>query len=197
MNFEQLLNKRKIEMRKENMRILRENIDSADVKVKITNHAKRFDNMFSYEEIKEQILTNDLTASLFCKDPSKQNIAETYGLELLKLKKLSSQGKNCIRFSPTGEIVHTSTGNTKSADTIYKDAYTTMKYTEEDGGAQDNQKRDVIEFLEKGSKKYKVCAILDGPYWKKGREELKELFKDNPNVVAITSIDEILGLKEE
>lgn len=196
MNFEQLLNKRKIEMRKENIRILRKEIDTSDVKVKIENHAKRFDYMFSPGEIREQILTNDLTASLFCKDPAKQNIAETYGLKLLKLEKLSSRGKNCIRFSSTGEIVHTSSGNTKSADTIYNGAYTTMKYTEEDGGAQDNQKRDVIEFLEKGSKQHKVCAILDGPYWTKGREELKNLFKNNTNV-TITSIDEILGLKEE
>ena len=197
MNFEQLLNKRKIEMRKENMQILRQEIDTADVKIKIENHAKRFDYMFSPSEIREQILTNDLTASLFCKDPSKQNIAETYGLELLKFDKLPSSGKKCIRFSSTGEIVHTSSGNTKSADTIYNGAYATMKYTDEAGGAQDNQKRDVIEFLEKGSKKNKVCAILDGPYWEKGREELKKLFKNNSNVVAITSIDEILGLKEE
>lgn len=196
MTFSQLLNQQKIKMRKENITLLRKNINTADTEFKLQNHIKRFGYMFSIDEIKEQIIKNDLVASLFCKDPSKQNIAEEYGLQLLKLQKLPASGKNCIRFSPTGEIVHIASGNTKSADTIYNGYYTTMKYTEETGGAQDNQKRDVIEFLEKGSKQHKVCAIVDGSYWNTGRKELKNMFKDNPNVL-ITSIDEILNLKEE
>ena len=196
MKFAQMLNERKIEMRKENINILRKEINSNDVIKKINNHIERFGNIFTTEDIKNQILSNDLIASFFCKDPSKQNIAEIYGLELLKLKKLPSQGKNCIRFSISGDIVHEASGNTKSADTVYNNAYTTMKYTEEEGGAQDNQKHDVIEFLEKGSKKYKVCAILDGTYWDKYRKDLKKIFKNNSNVI-ITSIDEILKLQEE
>lgn len=107
-------------------------------------------------------------------------------------KKLPANGKNCIRFTSTGEIVHTATvGVSKSADFLIDGIYYTQKYTMESGGAQNNQYHDVIEFLEKGSISHKVGAILDGFYWENGyRDTLINHFCDNNNVV-ILSMDDI------
>ena len=67
----------------------------------------------------------------------------------------------------------------------------TQKYTEGEGGAQDNQRNDVIDFLKRGSIKHKVMAVVDGDYWdSKYKAILIEEFKDNPNV-KITSVTEL------
>ena len=79
---------------------------------------------------------------------------------------------------------------TKSADFILKGYYATQKYTDGEGGAQDNQRNDVIDFLKRGSIKHKVAAIVDGPYWDKYRPILREEFASNPNV-WITSVTEL------
>lgn len=67
----------------------------------------------------------------------------------------------------------------------------TQKYTMEAGGAQDNQRNDVIDFLRRGSIAHKVGAILDGDYWDKERNTLRALFQNNPNV-WITSMSKLV-----
>ena len=76
MNFIELVEQRKIEARKQNILEVRKDIDKSWVKDKINNHIQRFDGMFSAEDVRKQILENDLVASMFAKDPSKQNITE-------------------------------------------------------------------------------------------------------------------------
>lgn len=190
MNFIEYVEQKKKEARIANIAEVRADIDKDWVITKIQNHIESFNGLFTYEEIKNGILTNDIIASKFCKDPSKQNISENIAAEILQLKKLPASGKNAIRFNDAGEIVSTASGNTKSADFLYKGYYATQKYTSENGGAQDNQKNDVIDFLKRGSISHKVAAIVDGKYWEKHMKELKELFVNNPNVL-ITSISEI------
>lgn len=190
MNFTAYVEQKKVEARKQNIEEVRNDIDKAWVKEKIMNHMTAFDGLFSYDEIKNEILTNDLVASKFCKDPGKQNISENLAGEVLKLKKLPASGKNCIRFNDNGDIVATSTGNTKSADFILDGYYATQKYTMGEGGAQDNQRNDVIDFLKRGSIKNKVAAIVDGDYWDKYKSELIAQFANNPNVL-ITSVTEL------
>ena len=192
MNFTELVENKKIEMRLNNIKELRNDIDKQWVKEKIENHILKFKGLFTYDEIKKEILSSNLVASMFCKDPSKQNISEKLAEEVLGVKKLPASGKNCIRFNSNGEITSISNGNTKSADFIYKEYYATQKFTMEEGGAQDNQRNDVIDFLTRGSINYKVAAIVDGKYWDKYRPILIEQFKNNPNVL-ITSVTEILG----
>ena len=192
MNFIELVENKKVEMRLTNIKELREDIDKPWVKEKIQNHVLNFKGIFTYDEIKNAILENDIVASKFCKDPSKQNVSEKLAIEVLGVEKLPASGRNCIRFNSKGEIVFTSNGNTKSADFIYGEYYATQKFTTEEGGAQDNQRNDVIDFLTRGSISHKVAAIVDGKYWDKYRPILIEQFKDNPNVL-ITSITEILG----
>ena len=192
--FIEIAEERKHFARLENIAELRRTINSRDVVNKIENHMLRFEGVFnSVDDIKNQILTNDLVASLFCKDPSKQNITEKLVAELLNIDKMPVSGKNCVRFNSDGDIVHANNaGVSKSADFYFNDYYITQKYTREEGGAQDNQRNDVIDFLEKGSKKYKVGALVDGEYWNKHRDELKDKFKDNNNII-ILSMDEILN----
>lgn len=161
-------------------------------KKKIENYLQNNPGLFTKEEVEDNILNNDIVASFFCKDPAKQNISEKLCAEILGLTKLPASGKKCIRFNDSGDIVSSSSGNTKSADFFIDGAYATQKYTLSFGGAQDNQKNDVIDFLKRGSIKYKVAAILDGEYWDKYRPQLISLFQNNPNV-RITSITELTG----
>lgn len=191
MNFTAYIENIKKEARLNNIKELREQIDEDWVKEKIKNHVEAFNGIISYEEVREGILNNIVIASKFCKDPSKQNISEKAAIELLKVKKLPQSGMKSIRFNDNGDIVHTATGNTKSADFMLGEYYATQKYTNEAGGAQDNQRNDVIDFLKRGSIKNKVAAVVDGKYWDEWKEVLKKEFFNNSNVL-ITSISELI-----
>ena len=191
MNFTKYVENEKAKLRLANIEELRKDIDKPWVQEKIQKHVEAFSSIINEEEVKQGILYNIIIASKFCKDPGKQNISEKLAIEVLKVKKLPSFGKNCIRFTPQGEITAINQGgNTKSADFMLDEYYATQKYTKEMGGSQDNQKQDVRDFLEKGSINYKVAAILDGDYWDYWRPILKEEFKNNSNVL-ITSVTEL------
>lgn len=197
MRFVDYVEKLKLEARKQNIRLVREEIDRPWVKTKINTFITAWDGMWTAEEVKEQILTNDLVAAKFAKDPGRQNIGEVAVNNLLGADK--KLGVNQVRFDATGEMVSgpASAGCSKSADYFLDDGiYYTQKFTTGFGGAQDLAYHDVVEFLEKGSLLYKVGAILDGTYWDSGkRESLKRYFADNPNVV-IVSMDDIKQYEE-
>jgi len=190
--FEDIVVKKEKELRAKNLNELRENLDSSDNTFKIQKYAEKFG--FLAEEIKDRIKSDDLVASFFAKDPSKQNFTEHLVAELLNTKTMPQQGKNCIRFDENGDMCSVKKPNTsKSVDFHINNTYITQKYTRSAGGAQDNQYADVVDFLIKGSKKNKVAAIVDGSYWNEGkRDELKEYFKSNDNV-QILSMDDILN----
>lgn len=197
MKFVDYVEKLKIEARKQNISNVRKEIDSAWVKTKINTFITAWDGMWTAEEVKEQILTNDIVAAKFAKDPGRQNIGEVAVNNLLGADK--KLGVNQVRFDATGEMVSgpAKPGCSKSADYFLDDGiYYTQKFTTGSGGAQDLAYHDVVEFLEKGSILYKVGAILDGTYWSSGkRESLKRYFADNPNVTII-SMDDIKQYEE-
>lgn len=120
-------------------------------------------------------------ASFFAKDPIKQNYTEKIAEDLLGVKHLPNNG---ISFSKEGELCKGCfSDNSKSVDFVRNNTYITQKYTRGNGGSQDNQYRDVIQFLTYGSKRYKVAAYVDGSYYTdEKRNELRKLFADNPNV---------------
>lgn len=194
--FETLVAERKKQLIKDNLDDLQEHLQNPDYQKKIYNFAKKFG--FSIDDVNHAIQDNLFLAACFSKDPSKQNFTEKLVAEVLGVEKLSPAGENCIRFDENGDIVSTNKGNvSKSADFYIDNRYYTQKYTNETGGAQDNQYKDVVDFLVKGSKKHLVGAIVDGAYWTSGHKaKLIEMFKENPNVV-ITSVDELRGLKDE
>lgn len=197
MKFIDYVEKLKLEARKQNIRIVREEVDKSWVKTKINTFITAWDGMWTAEEVKNQILTNDIVTAKFAKDPSRQNIGEVAVNNLLGADK--KLGANQARFNANGEIVSgpAKAGCSKSADYFLDDGmYYTQKFTTGSGGAQDLAYHDVVEFLEKGSLLYRVGAILDGTYWESGkRESLKRYFADNPNVV-IVSMDDIKQYEE-
>ena len=197
MRFIDYVEKLKLEARKQNIRIVREEVDKSWVKTKINTFITSWDGMWTAEEVKEQILTNDIMAAKFAKDPGRQNIGEVAVNNLLGANK--KLGANQVRFDANGEMVSgpAKAGCSKSADYFLDDGvYYTQKFTTGFGGTQDLAYHDVVEFLEKGSLLYRVGAILDGTYWESGkRESLKRYFADNPNVV-IVSMDDIKQYEE-
>lgn len=191
MDFISYIEELKLQQRKNNIEQLRKEINSSWIRDKIRNYQSRFEGLFSEKEIREKIISDDLVASFFCKDPSKQNITEKACEDLLRCKKLPQSGKDTIRFDDNGNITSVALGHTKSADFYYCGYYMTQKYTMEASGAQDNQRNDVIDFLRRGSITHKVGAILDGDYWDKERNTLRALFQNNSNV-WITSMSELV-----
>lgn len=117
MNFTELVELKKIEKRLENIVLVRKEIDKAWVQTKINNHLQKFNELFSYQDIYSQILENDIVASMFCKDPSKQNISENLVASELNVPKLPASGRKCVRFDESGDMVSVNRiGATKSAD---------------------------------------------------------------------------------
>lgn len=194
MNFYEYVEQKKRDQRTVNLNLVRQEINKSWVKTKINNFLNRFLG-FTYEEVRQKILTDDVVAALFAKDPGRQNISEIAAADFLKLvgwKQLPNGGPNSFSFSETGELIQgTSSGGTKTVDFIRGDVYASQKYTMGNGGAQDNQYRDVINFLTLGSKQHKVCAIVDGDFYLKKRDELIKMFANNSNV-AIYSVEDFI-----
>ena len=193
-NFTIMVEQAKKQARQKNLMYARQQIKQRWMQEKIQNYLIRWNYPMSAQEIEEQILTNDIIASFFAKDPTKQNISEKLIAKYLGWELLKQTGPNAIRFNTQGDIVSTKTlGGGKCADFYVYNRYITQKYTGENtGGAQDNQMDDVITFLTNASIKYKCGACVDGWYWDEGghKAQLIEMFKSNPNVI-IFSADEI------
>ncbi len=164
---------------KENIAPLRKQIKYAWAQKKIVNWAEKYG--YDKNEVEQKIMNDDMFAAMFAKDPIKQNYTEKIAEQLLGVKHLAN---TAMSFTENGELVEgCAVNNSKSVDFIKDGVYITQKYTTSTGGAQDNQYRDVIQFLKYGSKKHKVAAYIDGSYYTVAkRTELKRLFASNPNV---------------
>lgn len=89
--FEEMVFNREKQLREENLKELRNNLNDTDVQFKIANYAEK--HGFEAKDIKERIKSDDLVASFFAKDPSKQNFTEKLVAELLNTKTLPQSGK--------------------------------------------------------------------------------------------------------
>jgi len=145
-----------------------------DKKIKNESHKKGY----SYQDILNLIKINEMYASFFAKDPIKQNLAENIQLEVLQnitnVKKLIQHGKKSIRLYDGDIITKSNKVSTKSLDFYDEDneTYYYCKYTKDEGGAQDNQFRDVVIFIqecnkycEKNNNSVKFIALLNGNYY--------------------------------
>lgn len=145
------------------------------------------------EEVFEKIKTDRLFAAYFAIEPGRQNIGEKVFEEYLGVKHLPQKGKGVICFNDKGEQKGTiGVNTTKAVDFIIGGNYLTQKYTGENtGGAQDNQFKDVVQFLNYGSINHKVCACVDGWYWEENgkKQELMEYFRFNKNVIICGADD--------
>ena len=138
--------------------------------IKIKNHADRYGIPLEYLIDKLRYGNEDFFLNTFAVDPSRQNIFEELQLKFVRSlplikdpQKLPAGGNNA-KYIVDGAIVsgsdYNKKGGMKSLDFYwhydFQEAqihfYTTTKYTKDDGGAQDNQRQDVIAFLKEARK---------------------------------------------
>ena len=150
---------------------------------KIKNYCTRYG--MSRAQVVASILTNDIAATAFAKAANRQRTAEKAQLEYMQLErgirveKLPSSGYASLRLQG-GEIVDGFTPrtveSTKTFDAVSDNNHTKdyifQKFTMGAGGAQDNQARDAIRFLDAAHEyvathddRIRFVAILDGDYY--------------------------------
>lgn len=179
-----------------NILLVREQIDNEDFVLKINNHAIKYDR--EYSEVKSKILTDDMYAEIFAKDPAKQNIYEKLAAQYISKINKVSEFRNLPNsakvFVAGGKITSERLNDVKSIDFVFKigdkNIYASHKYIKAtNGGAQDNQYNDIRNFLRNcdkissGNDYY--LAICDGPYFDTKIKVLNEDFGSS-NVKAIT-----------
>jgi hypothetical protein len=160
---------------------------TADIMTKVNNFRARNltaeqRSTTSVEEILQLIKINHVVRAQFRKDTSKQSFDEGCQIEWLKIKypdieKLKTDiGGKCFLdgtiYDITGERPSVAT---KSFDTysLLNNKYSTLKYTSEPGGAQDNQFKDVKNFVSEAVKYFRKSpdakelfeACVDGAYY--------------------------------
>lgn len=176
-----------------NLKTLVKNKDK-NMMEKINNYAKKFD--LDPEFIEYEILhdSNILITNQFVVDPAKQTIDQQTCFEFIKtipyvknIKLLPAGGENAlyIKNGKLGTRNDLDKGNSKSIDLYFeyknKQYYCALKYTKDNGGAQDNQCDDAEDFLENASKSndenIRYLAILDGPYYERPYTRVKNEYK--------------------
>lgn len=139
---------------------------------------------WAFYQVLSAAITDPVAASTLAKQAKRQGVAEIAQQEFLEhrgitVNKLSNIGPDSIRLLD-GELIYGSGSldirATKSMDFICQgnDLMDLIyaKYTEESGGAQDNQAQDVLRFLEEATAyvnthddKVRFVALLDGGYY--------------------------------
>jgi len=160
---------------------------SNELKLKIKNHSDK--TGLDEELIIQSIKTDKVSASHFAKDPLKQNIAEPLQIQIYnekcntKIVKLPNNGKNAV-WLKDGLLLHKKQETaTKSMDGFDEenDNYYYCKYTNEKGGAQDNQYKDLINFIlecnkycDKNMDKKCFSVLISGSYYTSSKIEQLE-----------------------
>jgi len=154
------------------------------------------------EELIAAVNANVYLKMMFAKDPSKQNIYEIAELKFLQTiphvksaVKIEAAGNKAVYVDrgvlSVGESGKTTRRGSKSKSIDFKivvlpkgqrtkvqTIYAMHKYTESEGGAQDNQRQDIITYLENAPLERAECfvALLDGEYYTKKLAGLKAEF---------------------
>jgi hypothetical protein len=105
-----------------NISLIRSEIEKADFVLKITNHAEKFGRNFC--EVKNKIMSDDMYAEIFAKDPSKQNIYERLAAEYISNLDNVSEFKNLPNsakmFVIDGFVSNIRKNDVKSIDFYFK-----------------------------------------------------------------------------
>jgi len=137
---------------------------------------------FRFGEVVGEIASSRVTAAEYAKSAVRQSVAEkiqfaTLNKNGLNVEKLPSSGPGAVRILD-GDLVYGSLGATdratKALDGRRANDWLFSKFTEDNGGSQDNQGRDVLNFLDganayiaKHANNYRFVALLDGKYYRK------------------------------
>lgn len=131
-----------------NKQLVLQDINSQDMAIKIMNWANKFN--YSFNEIKNKIINDEIFRCAFIKDPKKQNFYQTLASKYISslncvnnFKTLSSGGKNALYVENgkilTGSSLKYKNKETKSIDFMWNTGkytfYATHKYTKSSGGA--------------------------------------------------------------
>lgn len=166
----------------ENLKNVINEIETKDMKLKISNWANKFG--YSFNEIKEKIINDEIFRCVFAKDPAKQNLYQNLASKYISsldivenFKVLPAGGKDAIYLTNgkilKGDLLKNQSKDIKSIDFMWNAKgfifYASHKYTEMNGGAQDNQYKDIQDFLNHSrdcnEKKTIFLAICDGDYY--------------------------------
>lgn len=209
----------------DNVKEFRNNLIKPDTMKKIRNWAKKYG--LSPEYVKYKVCTDDIFALFFVKDPIKQGTHEktaAYVLEsfafIYDFKNLDNGGKNA-KVINNGMIVSLeeskkSSSNPKTIDFEWKintqggkviKCYASHKYTKASGGSQDNQYKDLQNFMENARLNKEpdslFFAICDGKYYQRKNKDtkkskLEELNEDysKPNKLIALTINDIYDFIE-
>lgn len=159
-------------------------------------YAEEHDVSLSYVRYKKRTDTDFLL--LFAKNPTRETIHQTYAIDEIKknlpyfssFRALPAGGKNAL-YIINGEISGQEARKKTKRAVKSIDAegiipaggkdiriYFSLKYTKDEGGAQDNQYGDLIAFLKEGAKNEEkdvfFIAIADGEYYKKKETKYAE-----------------------
>ena len=190
---------------------------------RIINWKERSGINKSIEHSLDKISNDEMFASFFAKDAKKQNTQESMQIEILYYLleeggvlldkyekpedlKLPSSGKNQLSLV-NGELVKgQKSKNHKNIDLMIElpnsiTVYLTLKYTGNNGGAQDNQKHNARSFLDNRGENEElfICAGVDGDYYhgptlaaQRNLNFLKEREDERTHVGSVTQIAEQL-----
>lgn len=187
------------------------------MKLKIKNFAEKFG--FSEKKVSKEIKNNKIVAANFIKDPGKQNFYQKQALEFLNsmsivksAKQLAAGGKNAL-YIVNGKIGHKKDFSSGVLDDIKSIDFkielvdgrvilASHKYTKDHGGAQDNQKNDLLTFVRNAEKykgdEYILMAIADGEYYK--NPDVNKQFEKAANkkvlVLNMENFESIMGVDD-
>lgn len=175
----------------------------------------------SLELIRHWLCTDDTAAYFFAKDPSKQTYHQKVARDWIKalpgvsqMEQLDVNGDDAKYLSAGNVISGRDIGNTdgkKSLDFEWKFIFSTgeflrfyasHKYTNESGGAQDNQFEELRKYTKEANglrreTGYRLLAIADGDFYKRKRkgqqltriQELSQECQASPFSRALTTED--------
>lgn len=202
-------------MRYKNIKQLYKNINddtlSYDEKIKLQKHFSRYEKLYKknnvcdYDTMIDLMKENILNIIGLEKDPLRQSIDEKLQIEYYNtqyeppINKLPSSGKNSICLdirkknikisSPVG-LSYRNGERTKTFDAIdeYNNLYC-IKFVNESGGSQDNQIKDVEQFLRYSDvydkEDINFIYILSGDYIYSFYKSMKKKYKNNDNIELI------------
>ena len=170
------------EQLQKNLQNVLQELETKDMQLKIVNWANKFG--YSFDTIKKKIVGDKIFRCVFAKDPAKQNLYQSIAakhinsLEIVKnFQVLPAGGSNAIYLTNgkilKGGLLKNQSKDIKSIDFVWNCGdltfYASHKYTEISGGAQDNQYKDIQDFLNHArdcnEKNTIFLAICDGDYY--------------------------------
>ena len=170
--------------------------------VKIENFAEKY--LIEKEYIKEKILAEEtISLAIFSKDPTRQNIFEKIASKFITniegvslFKKLPNKKLYVCNGALIAKKDLKQYPKAKTIDFTWKyhdfTIYCSHKYTKNVGGAQDNQYKDLKDFIEecRDNKRANIIfiAIADGDYYQtqNGRVGMKKI--DNLRQMCTSSV---------